>query len=185
MAKTKPDVDREHKRAEILRVAKRLFVQDGYDATSITRIASEVAVAPNTLYWYFADKDALLIAVLDTLVAEGLAELGRHKKASFESQLHWLLGALAGAQTLITTVHSRIAAIEPLRVWHDGFHRMLEATIEEQLRAAKAARGRELYAARATMFVIEGLLAHPCPAKEQRALIKWLVSLTHKNGASA
>lgn len=185
MAKTKLDVDREQKRAEILSVARRLFVQDGYDATSINRIAAEVAVAPNTLYWYFADKDALLIAVLDALVSDGLGEFARHKKASFESQLMWLLGALGDVQALITTVHSRIAAVDSLRIWHDGFHRLLEATIEEQLRAARAAKGRELYAARAAMFVIEGLLAHPCPPKEQRALIKWLVSLTQKHGAAA
>ena len=63
MARTKREVDREQKRKEIVSVAGSLFLQDGYEATTINRIAEQMNVAPNTLYWYFADKDALLDAV--------------------------------------------------------------------------------------------------------------------------
>lgn len=184
MAKTKVEVDREAKREEILRIAKRLFVRDGFEATSINKIAAEVSVAPNTLYWYFADKDALLIAVLDALLAEGLSEFGHRNGASFEAQLNWVLRALSDAHGLVTTVHSRLASVERVRVWHDGFHQVLEATIAEQLRAGGVAKGREAYAARTTMFVIEGLLAHPSSPKEQRALVRWLVSLVEKGAAA-
>jgi AcrR family transcriptional regulator len=183
MAKTKSHVDRDQKRADILRAAKHLFLADGYDATSMHRIAQEVRVAPNTLYWYFADKDALLIAVLDLLVSEGFAMLERRKRSSLEAQLIWALGVLADAQSLITTVHSRVATAESVRIWHDGFHELLEATVAEQLRSHGLARGHETHAARATMFIIEGLLAHESPKEQQRALLKWLVSLVQRNAA--
>jgi AcrR family transcriptional regulator len=183
MAKTKSHVDRDQKREEILRAAQRLFLEDGYDATSMLRIAEEVRVAPNTLYWYFSDKDALLIAVLDVLVREGFAELERRKRSSLEAQLIWVLGVLSSSRGLITTVHSRVASVESLRIWHDGFHQLLEATIAEQLRSHGLAHGHEMHAARATMFVIEGLLAHPSSAAQQRALLRWLVSLVQRNAA--
>jgi AcrR family transcriptional regulator len=183
MAKTKSDVDRDQKRAEILRAAKQLFLEDGYDATSMHRIAEEVRVAPNTLYWYFADKDALLIAVLDLLVSEAFATYEGRKRSSLEAQLIWVLGVLSDAQGLITTVHSRVATAPSVRIWHDGFHQLLEATLVEQLRSHGLAPGHETHAARATMFVIEGLLAHPSPKEKQRALLKWLVSLVQRNAA--
>lgn len=177
MARTKPDVDREQKRAEILHVATRLFLEEGFEATSIGRIARASRVAPNTLYWYFEDKDALLLAVLDALVRDGLRELDKRKKSSLEAQLLWLLGVLWRAQRVITTVHARMATVEPVRVWHDGFHRLVEATVEQHLRSRSLARGHEAHAARMTMFVVEGLLAHPSPKADQRELVKWLVSL--------
>src|SRR5688572_9824777 len=82
MAKTRPDIDRKEKRDEILGVARRLFVEAGYDVTSMSRIAEESGVAPNTIYWYFADKDALLIAVLNAVIAEGMREYQARKKGS-------------------------------------------------------------------------------------------------------
>lgn len=177
MAKTKSQVDREEKRDDVLRVAKRLFLDDGYEATSMHRIAEEVRVAPNTLYWYFADKDALLIAVLDSLVSEALVELDGRRTLSLDAQLAWTLSVLLGAQKLITTVHARVATVESIRRWHDGFHRLVEATVEAQLRSHGMARGHEEQAARTTMFVIEGLLAHPTSKAKERALLQWLVSL--------
>lgn len=177
MAKTKHEVDRDQKRDEILQVAKRLFLEDGYEATSMGRIAEAAGVATNTLYWYFADKDALLIAVLDSLVSEALVEFGRRKQTSLDAQLQWVLGLLAGAQRLITTVHSRLGTVESVRVWHEGFHRVVETTIESELRSRGMARGHESHAARTTMFVIEGLLAHPSSKAQERSLLKWLVSL--------
>jgi AcrR family transcriptional regulator len=185
MARTKPDVDREQKRAEILHVATQLFLEEGFEATSIGRIAEKTGVAANTLYWYFADKDALLLAVLDALLLDGLRELEKRKSASLEAQLLWLLGVLSGAQRVITTVHARMASVESVRVWHDGFHQLVEATIAQQLRSRSLAPGHEAHAARMTMFVIEGLLAHPSPKAEQRELVKWLVSLAQPSAPPA
>jgi AcrR family transcriptional regulator len=181
MAKTKSHLDRDEKRGEIVLAASQLFLERGFEATPVALIARQANVAPNTLYWYFADKDALLIAVLDSLVDEILGAFERRKKSSLEAQLSWLLGVLSRGQRLIATVHSRMETAEAVRVWHDAFHRQLEAAIERQLRAHTVARGNELHAARTTMFVIEGLLAHPCSRQEQRELVTWLVSVAQSS----
>lgn len=177
MARTKGDVDRKEKEQEILAVARRLFVEAGYDATSMSLIAETAGVAPNTLYWYFADKDALLVAVLGLLVAEGLREYERRKQGALDTQLLWLLDALEGAQRLIATVHARVPLSEVVRTWHDNFHRMMEALLAAQLRSHGVAAADVEHASRVATFVIEGLLAHPSAAKDRRALVRWLVGM--------
>ncbi len=48
----------------ILQVANRLFVRQGYTATSIRQIAEEVGIGKATVYHHFADKEAIVLALL-------------------------------------------------------------------------------------------------------------------------
>jgi AcrR family transcriptional regulator len=52
-------------RAAVLEAAHRLFVRDGYPATSMQAIAAEAGVAPKTVYLAFATKSGLLRALWD------------------------------------------------------------------------------------------------------------------------
>ena len=70
MARNKRPQAADEKRAEIVAAARRLFIDDGYDATSMSRLAKDAGVAPNTIYWYFGDKDDVLIAVLTAVMAD-------------------------------------------------------------------------------------------------------------------
>jgi len=74
MARTKREQDREAKREEIVAAARALFVGEGYEATSMSRLAAAAGVAPNTIYWYFPDKDEVLVAVLDAEFSARAAE---------------------------------------------------------------------------------------------------------------
>jgi TetR/AcrR family transcriptional repressor of mexJK operon len=49
----------QQKRAAILDAAKRLFVERGYNATSMDAVASAAGVSKLTVYSHFGDKDAL------------------------------------------------------------------------------------------------------------------------------
>lgn len=53
------------RREEILQAAKELFLEQGYEATTIRRIADRVGISAPALYLYFRDKDALLLALCD------------------------------------------------------------------------------------------------------------------------
>jgi AcrR family transcriptional regulator len=48
------------RRSEILQVAKRLFVEEGYSRTTIRRIASEIGISSTALYVYFPEKNSIL-----------------------------------------------------------------------------------------------------------------------------
>jgi len=65
MARNKRVQDREQKQQEIINAAYLLFLAEGYDETSMSRIAVEAQVAPNTIYWYFKNKDELLVNILN------------------------------------------------------------------------------------------------------------------------
>lgn len=53
------------RRDEILAAAKELFLREGYEATTIRRIADVVGVSAPALYLYFKDKDAIMLALCD------------------------------------------------------------------------------------------------------------------------
>src|SRR5216684_6656903 len=57
------------RRDEILLAAKELFLTEGYNATTIRKIADRVGVSAPTLYVYFTDKDAIMLALCDQTFA--------------------------------------------------------------------------------------------------------------------
>ncbi len=54
-------------RQEILDAARELFVKEGYEATSIRKIAHKAEYSPGTIYLYFEDKQAVLEALGDEM----------------------------------------------------------------------------------------------------------------------
>ncbi|MEL6060486.1 MULTISPECIES: TetR/AcrR family transcriptional regulator [unclassified Methylobacterium] len=61
--------------ARIVEVAMRLFIERGFDATSIDAVAEAAGVSKPTLYARYRDKRALFEAVLNERVREWLAPL--------------------------------------------------------------------------------------------------------------
>jgi AcrR family transcriptional regulator len=53
------------RREEILAAAKALFIDEGYGATTIRKIAERVGVSAPALYLYFKDKDEIMLALCD------------------------------------------------------------------------------------------------------------------------
>lgn len=175
MARNKRDIDRQSKQDEIVAVARRLFLEEGYEAASMARVAREAGVAANTLYWYFTDKDALLIAVLNGLVLEALAAHAGVQAMPLKEQLLWLIARFEQAHRLVLTVHARLEASESVRTWHDQFHGMLEGMMIGQLTARGMAAEEATITATAGMFIVEGLLSHPHTARQREQVIAWLV----------
>lgn len=64
---------REDLKQSILDAAKKLFLTEGYEATSIRKIAAEIEFSPTTIYLYYRDKAEIAHA----LHVEGFKELTR------------------------------------------------------------------------------------------------------------
>ncbi len=60
----------------ILEAAARLFDEVGYAATTTNRIADVAGISIGSLYQYFPNKDALLVALADRHVADAATRLG-------------------------------------------------------------------------------------------------------------
>src|SRR5260221_10847116 len=60
----------------ILQAATRLFIEQGFDGTSMYDIADALGVTRTAVYYYYKNKEAILIALTDnvTSVAAHIAE---------------------------------------------------------------------------------------------------------------
>lgn len=170
MAKNKQLQDRTEKRDEVISAASHLFIQDGYDATSMSRIADAAKVTPNTIYWYFKDKDAVLIAVLNAVVGDALTEYQTISERPISELLPWLLGRLEAARKLVTTVHSRIARSPELNEWHDRFHLASESLLRSQLERVGVPAQEVDVEAKIGIFAFEGMLMHDLGEKQNLAV---------------
>jgi TetR/AcrR family transcriptional regulator, cholesterol catabolism regulator len=62
---------------KILQTARRLFVQQGYTATSMRQLAEQAGIGKATIYHHFPDKQAIVTALLKESTARMDESLGR------------------------------------------------------------------------------------------------------------
>ncbi len=85
-------MDRGNKKQEIQAAALELFSVQGFEATSISQIASAVGIRKASLYSHFENKQA----ILDALVQEVLEQYGKH---SLFARTDWEKDAGSAPQT--------------------------------------------------------------------------------------
>ena len=92
---------RERSVTQLLDVAERLFVECGYAATSVERVATEADLTKGAVYFYFASKEGLLDALLtraeETVFSPSLAILDETDGTAIERLVRYFnyLGANA------------------------------------------------------------------------------------------
>ena len=60
----------ERRKQELLRIAYQMFVQNGYEETSIDEIIAEAHIAKGTYYYYFPSKEATLEEVINKMIGD-------------------------------------------------------------------------------------------------------------------
>jgi AcrR family transcriptional regulator len=84
----------------ILDAAAHVFESDGYAPGTTNRIAERAGVSIGSLYQYFPNKDAILVALVERHIEEGLAAVGplllalREQPPSLREALTGLVGAM-------------------------------------------------------------------------------------------
>ena len=68
-----PDDKSQEKRRRIVEAARFLVLRNGLRGTTMEAIAREARIAKPTLYAQFADKDAVFVAIVDTMMDDLLA----------------------------------------------------------------------------------------------------------------
>jgi len=99
-----------HMREQVLRAARRLFLQRGYAGVAVGQVAAAVGVTKPTLYYYFTDKEGLYAAVLCDLLR------------------------LIGGYVRQVVVESRLSMRQRLFELAFGYFRYADATLEPVLR---------------------------------------------------
>lgn len=178
MPRNRRPQDREQKRAEIVAAAEALFTGDGYEQASMTRIAAAAGVTPTTIYWYFRDKDELLVAVLDHLLAEVLRQPDGVAALSLTDQVLLVLARLEAVRPLVTLVHARTPLSDGVAAWHSSFHALVETMLADGLRSAGTPEGDVGALTRVGVLVVEGLLTHPLGEADRRAAVALVTART-------
>jgi len=70
MPRTRTELERDAKVAEIVEAAESRLREGGYEALSLAGIARQLGVAQNAIYWYFPSKDHLFVAALERMLRE-------------------------------------------------------------------------------------------------------------------
>lgn len=167
--------DREGKRDDIVAAARDMFVSEGFERASISRLAKAVGITPNTVYWYFDDKDDILVAVLTAIAAEDTADYSNVADRSLADRLVWLVERLQRVGPLVSTVHDRVAKSTAIEKWHNGFHHFAESMFVADIEASGLSGAEADAMLRIGTFVVEGLLTHTPSPEVVRAVIDQLV----------
>ena len=160
----------DEKRAEIVAAARELFIDAGYEATPMGRLATAAGVAANTIYWYFADKDDVLIAVLNDVMAEAGTQHGSVAAKPLSARLLWLVHQLQQMSRLVSTVHARAERSPAITEWHNNFHFFTASLLRAELENAGTSAATLDAEVMIGTFAVEGLLMHPLSDEQQHAI---------------
>ena len=109
------------RREQILGAATRVFAEKGYSRATTREVAREAGVSEGTIYNYFEDKEALLMAIMDTLnETERRAEDFREGLATdfqgfFEAYLRHRMGVIWENREIFRVVMSEMLVNAGLR----------------------------------------------------------------------
>ncbi|EWH02709.1 TetR family transcriptional regulator [Halomonas sp. BC04] len=127
------------------RLAAQLFVQEGFDRTTVRMLAQEMGIKSGSLFHHFRDKQEILAAVIEEGTQNALS-LARHALEqcgdSPEERLHAM--ARAHLETLLTDRNAHVVALYEWRrlgtearahLSHlrDAYEGLWEAVIDEAL----------------------------------------------------
>ena len=93
-------------RRQVLAAARRIADAEGVDRLTMRRLAAELGVMPNALYTYVPDKEALLDALLDDL----LADVDPGDPAAEEDWRDGLVGVMDASRRLLLA-HPQLAPV--------------------------------------------------------------------------
>ena len=68
MPANRAQLARDDKVEQLVATAQHLFVERGYEGTTMAAIAKQAGVASNVLYWYFDSKDHVFVVAMEQLV---------------------------------------------------------------------------------------------------------------------
>jgi AcrR family transcriptional regulator len=168
MPRNKREQDREEKRELIIDAARQLFLDVGYEACSMSKLAASASIAPNTIYWYFKDKDDVLVAVLNRELSGRMAQYLQTSFTNTTERLLWVVNQLELASRLVSTVHARVQLSPAIHVWHEQFHALSEGMLRLEIQAMGVAADKIDPLLKIWVFTVEGLLSHPMDEQQKK-----------------
>ncbi|TFH85534.1 TetR/AcrR family transcriptional regulator [Billgrantia azerbaijanica] len=140
-------VNESPRRKELTRLAAQLFVQEGFDRTTVRMLAQEMGIKSGSLFHHFRDKQEILAAVIEE-GTENALQIARSALASCDNTPQARLHAMARAhlETLLTDRNAHVVALyewrrldpdarDHLSHLRDAYEALWEQVIDEALAA--------------------------------------------------
>jgi AcrR family transcriptional regulator len=169
-------IDRDQKANEILDAAERLFLQSGFDHTTVAALASAAGVAGNTIYWYFDSKDDLLAAIMNRRLDRVLVSLPTDRPLPDIATA--ALTALDEFASLTAAVHERAQHSPAVANAHQRFHLLVDRTVQQALRQSGLGPADARLATMAIVAMVEGIHLHDQPRNSaaRDELVQWVLT---------
>ena len=135
MPRTRPELNREDKMAEILAAAERRLYEGGFDALSMIGIARDLGLAQNAIYWYFPSKDHLFVAALERTLRTVVARKPARSRGEIERIL-WFTDQFQPLSELRAAMNER-ARVSPVVA---EFVERLDASLSRMLASVLSKR---------------------------------------------
>jgi len=155
----------------ILEAAARIFAAHGYAAGTTNRIAEAAGVSVGSLYEYFPNKDALLVALMEAHVSEGQALLEEAAE-----------GVAGRRLRLRPAVRQLVGAMIALHARDRALHRVLfeEAPLPPRVRRQLAHAEEQVAAHVAAYLRGHPEVTVPDPDLAATVVVQTVEALTHK-----
>jgi TetR/AcrR family transcriptional regulator, regulator of autoinduction and epiphytic fitness len=174
MPKNKRDIAPEIKRKEICEVALKRFMAHGYEGTSVGKIAADLGVAQNTIYWYFKTKDDILVGALEHLSTQLYKQFMTMSHVPLVDRVAKLLDDASKHHCVFAILQWRLPHSPSLEAWHGKWHAGTQAFFVNRLRDMGIPIEQAELTTTVGMFVAEGIICHRLPLHLRLQAIEWL-----------
>ena len=92
----------EERKQELIDTAERLFLEKGYEQTTVSDIVREIEVAQGTFYYYFSSKEEILEAIIEkdiTALEEDVRQIMSREDANAAIKLNAVVNSIIGIST--------------------------------------------------------------------------------------
>jgi AcrR family transcriptional regulator len=140
-------------RDRILAVASELFVEQGYDATSLREIADRLGFTKAALYYHFQSKEQILAALLepaDALLTEFVDRLeAAEGREGWAAALAWIIDSMSDYMEIFLLLERNRALLETRLIETVAEHRRIHERIDKAVLNATSDLGEQvrMYAA--------------------------------------
>jgi AcrR family transcriptional regulator len=157
--------------AAVLEAAARIFATHGYAAGTTNRIADAAGVSIGSLYEYFPNKDALLVALMEAHIAEGQAMIERVAT-----------DVMRRCRTLTGVIRPLVQAMVELHARDRALHRVLfeEAPLPPRVRQHLADVERRVAERVAEYLRVQPEVTVPDADLAATVVVQVVEGLTHK-----
>jgi AcrR family transcriptional regulator len=141
-----PRVSGDERERAILETAERLLEERSFHEISIDDLARGAGISRPTFYFYFPSKEAVLLTLLDRMVAEARSGQGDALERFSEDPEYWLRQGITAIYETFRSHRAVVAAAADVRATseegRDLWARVMEQWVQETTAAIEAERAR-------------------------------------------